>query len=98
MRTTTLEDRVAILTLAEAGHSDRDIAQRTGYSLETARKWRRRGQREGLQGLVSKMGRPAMGTMGTFPVIVQETVQALRRAHPGWGPLTLHISWRMTKV
>lgn len=91
MRTTTLEDRVTILTLAEAGHSDRDIAQRVGYSLGTAHKWRRHGQREGLEGLVSKMGRPATGAMGTFPPMVQETVQALRQAHPGWGPLTLRI-------
>lgn len=91
MRTTTLEERVMILTLAEAGHTDRDIAQRVGCSLETARKWRRRGQGEGLQDLVSKMGRPATGTMSTFPSIVQETLQALRRVHPGWGPLTVRI-------
>lgn len=91
MRTTTLEERVMILTLAEAGHSDRDIAQRVGCSLRTVRKWRRRGQREGIQGLVSKMGRPATGAMGTFPLIVRETVQSLRQVHPGWGPLTLRI-------
>lgn len=91
MRPTTLEDRVTIVTLAEAGHSDRDIAQRIGCSLETVRKWRRRGKREGLPGLVSKMGRPATGAMGTFPPMVQEAVRVWRQAHPGWGPLTLRL-------
>jgi len=89
MRTTTLEERVTILTLAIAGHSDRDIAQRIGWKLSTVRKWRRRGQRGGRAGLVSKMGRPATGALSTFPSIVVERLRALRQAHPGWGPLTL---------
>lgn len=89
MRATTLADRMAIWDLAEAGHSDPDISKRVGWKVPTVRKWRRRGQREGYQGLVSKMGRPATGVMSTFPPIVQETVAALRGAHPGWGPKTL---------
>ena len=91
MRMTTLEDRVTILTLANAEHSDRDIAQRIGWKLSTVRKWRRRGQKEGHAGLISKMGRPAMGALSTFPSIVVETLRAWRQAHPGWGPLTLRI-------
>lgn len=91
MRTTTFEERVTILTLANAGHSDQSIARHTGWKLSTVRKWRRRGQQEGLPGLVSKMGRPATGTLSTFPTPVVEKLKAMREAHPGWGPLTLHI-------
>lgn len=89
MRTTTLEDRMAILTLARAGHSDADIAERIGWSARTVRKWRRRGERQGHPGLASRMGRPATGALGTFPPVVMETVRSWRKAHPGWGPLTL---------
>jgi transposase len=91
MRTTTLEERMMILNLAQTGHSDREIAQRLGWKLSTVRKWRRRGQKEGRTALVSKMGRPASGTMNSFPPGVRETVRALRQAHPGWGPLTLYL-------
>jgi len=91
MQATSLEERVTILTLANAGHSDRDIAQRTGWKLSTVRKWRRRGQREGRSGLISKMGRPATGALSTFSSIVQEKLLAMRESHPGWGPLTLRI-------
>lgn len=88
MRTTTLEDRMAIMTLAQAGHTDADIAARLGWSVSTVRKWRRRGAQQGRAGLASRQGRPATGAMGTFPWIV-ETVRQWREAHPGWGPLTL---------
>jgi transposase len=63
---TTLEDRVQIATLAEAGLSDPQIAGRTGWSVHTVRKVRRRGQQEGRAGLASRMGRPARGSLGTY--------------------------------
>lgn len=91
MRTTNLEERVTILTLAEAGHSDRDIAERLGWKLSTVRKWRRRGQARGRDGLASQMGRPATGALSTFPPMVLEKLGAWREAHPGWGPLTLRV-------
>lgn len=91
MRMTTLEDRVTILTLANAGHSDRDIAQRVGWKLSTVRKWRRRGQREGRAGLVSKMGRPTTGALSTSASVVPQKLRRWREAHPGWGPLTLRV-------
>jgi len=78
-----------IRILAQAGHTDPDIAQRLGWEVPTIRKWRRRGQQEGQAGLVSKMGRPATGALSTFPPTVVATLQAWRQAHPGWGPLTL---------
>ncbi len=74
MRTTTLEERMMILNLAQAGHSDREIAQRLGWKLPTVRKWRRRGQRKGLPGLVSKMGRPASGVMSSSPPSVRDVL------------------------
>jgi len=90
MRTTTLQDRETIRTLAQAGHTDPDIAQRLRWAVPTVRKWRRRGQQEGSTGLVSQIGRPATGALSTFPPTLVTTIQAWRQAHPGWGPLTLH--------
>jgi transposase-like protein len=46
-RHTTLEDRLQIVGLAEAGLTDTQIAQQTGWSKHTVRKWRRRSQRSG---------------------------------------------------
>jgi len=89
MRTTNLEDRVTILTLADVGHGDGEIAGRTGWKVSTVRKWRRRGQREGYPGLVSEMGRPVTGALSTFPPLLTETLRTWRRSRPGWGALTL---------
>ena len=54
MRATSLEERVMICGLAEAGHSSADIARQLGWKTGTIRKWRRRGK-EGLEGLASVM-------------------------------------------
>lgn len=67
-RTTTLEERVLFRELARAGHTDVEIAEQTGWSLPTVRKWRRRGSR-GRQALVSVMGRPLIGAL---PVLARE--------------------------
>ena len=91
MSTTTLEDRMTIVALAKAGHTDSDIAERSGWSVSTVRKWRRREAEHVLNGLASQMGRPATGAMSTFSPDIKETLQALREAHPGWGPLTLRV-------
>jgi hypothetical protein len=91
MRVTELEDRMTIVALAQAGHTDSDIAERTGWSISTVRKWRRRGARRGKEGLVSKMGRPPKGAMSTFAPVIADTLRAWREAHPGWGPLTLRV-------
>jgi hypothetical protein len=91
MRVTELEDRMTIIALAQAGHTDADIAERTGWSISTVRKWRRRGSKECMAGLVSKMGRPRRGAMSTFAPSIADTLRAWRGAHPGWGPLTLRV-------
>jgi hypothetical protein len=86
---TALEERVLINELARAGHTDRKIAEQLGWSVSTIRKWRRRGNREGRQGLASVMGRPPTGELGTFPSVIKETLRVWRAQHPGWGPKTL---------
>ena len=64
MRTTSLEDRMTIVALAKAGHTDADIAARSGWSISTVRKWRRRAVQRGRPGLASQMGRPVYLRMG----------------------------------
>lgn len=87
-RTTTIEERVLICELAKARHTDRAIAEQTGWSRWTTRKWRRRG-RKGRKSLASAMGRPATGVLSTFSVSIREALKPWREAHPGWGPKTL---------
>ena len=75
---TTLEDRLQIVSLAEVGWSDPQIAEQTGWSVHTVRKWRRRGQRQGRAGLASPMGRPAKGPLSTYPANIRHTLKTLR--------------------
>ncbi len=88
MSNTTLQDRVMIGELAKAGYSDRQIAERVGWSVPTVRKWRRKGQ-QGRTGLSSRRGRPVSGALSTFPKAIGDALRAWREAHPGWGPKTL---------
>lgn len=90
MRTTSLEERVLICTLADAGYSDREIARQLGWKVGVVRKWRRRG-RKGLSNLSTTLGRPTTGTLSTFAPAILTAVRALREAHPGWGALTLRV-------
>ena len=69
-RTTTLQDRIIIGELAEAGNPDPWIANAVGWKVPTVRKWRRRAQRQGRKGLTSSMGRPTTGALSTFPALV----------------------------
>jgi transposase len=89
MHSTSLQDRVTVLELAQAGLTDNAIAQRLGWHLATVRKWRRRGQQHGRPGLVSRVGRPVTGALSSFSAPVRETLQTWRQQHPGWGPDTL---------
>lgn len=96
MRTTSLQVRVMILELSESGLSDSEIAERLGWCLATVRKWRRRGQRQGRGGLVSRMGRPPHGALSSFADRVRETLQTWRQQHPRWGPQTLVVQADVT--
>lgn len=88
-RVTSLEERVTMIELAQAGYTDRQIAQETGWSVATVRKWRRRWQRLGRCGLSLRMGRPATGAMGTFPLPIRDMLRAWRQKHSRWGAKTL---------
>ena len=88
-RSTTLEERIEIGERSEAGQADPEIATEMGLSVWTVRKWRRKTQREGRSGLVSRMGRPPTGALGQFPLEVRDTVREMRQEQPGWGPLTI---------
>jgi len=88
-RTTTLEERTRILEWAEAGLTNKQIAQRMNLSVYTVRKWRRRARDGGRAALASTRGRPCTGAMSTFPDPVRQQVLQWRRRHPGWGAKTL---------
>lgn len=92
---TNLRERLLILELAEGGLSDREIAEKVGWSKATIRKWRRRGQQQGRTGLVTQMGRPSLGALSSFDSEVAERVRHWRTEHPGWGPTTLRTEFAM---
>ncbi len=87
-RKTTLEERILITELHEVGYNQREIADQTGWSLATVRKWCRRG-RDGRAALDSHMGRPATGPLSSYPARVRRTLLAWRERHPSWGAKTL---------
>ena len=86
---TTLEERIEIGERWEAGQMDPEIALAMGRPVWTVRKWRRKYQREGRLGVVSRMGRPATGALGQFPPELRDAVREMRERHSGWGPLTI---------
>lgn len=88
-QTTTFQERLEIGEKAEVGYSDPEIAGMIDCSVPTVRKWRRRYQKQGRVGLVSKMGRPATGALGSKPAAMREIVREWREGQPGWGPDTL---------
>jgi len=90
-QTTTWEERLTIAQRVDAGQSNREIAQALGRPVATVRKWRQRYLRGGRAGLVSHMGRPATGALGTAAPELKAALHALRRQHPGWGPQTLRL-------
>ena len=55
-QTTSFQERLEIGEKAAAGYSDPRIAGMLGCSVPTVRKWRRRYQKHGRAGLVSKIG------------------------------------------
>jgi len=86
---TTLEERLQIIEWSKAGLTDQQIADEIERSIETVRKWRRRGTRLGRQALSPEMGRPKEGALSSFPQALRERLLSWRKAHPGWAPKTL---------
>jgi hypothetical protein len=88
-QTTCLAERVEIGERWKAGQSDPQIAQAVQRPLSTVRKWRRRYQRQGREGLCSQIGRPRRGALGQFSSDIVAAIAQIRQAHTGWGPLTI---------
>jgi hypothetical protein len=90
-QTTSLAERVEISERWQAGQTDPQIALALQRPLATVRKWRRRQQRQGRAGLTSRMGRPRTGALGQYASELVQTLLTLRKAHPGWGPVTILV-------
>jgi transposase len=88
-RPTSLAERVEIGERWRVGQTDPQIAKALERPVATIRKWRRRNQHQGREGLSSQMGRPATGALGQSPEEVSREISQMRKAHPGWGPLTI---------
>ena len=94
MISTSLEERLKIVSESEKGVAAWRISKKLGWRPETIRKWRRRGQQKGRAGLVTKMGRPKRGALSSYPEEVRETIKRWREAHPGWGAKTIAMECR----
>jgi transposase-like protein len=86
---TSLAERIEIGERWEAGQTDPEIARAIGRSCWTVRKWRRKYQRDGRQGLGSQMGRPPRGALSQYPSDVRDTIRQMREENRGWGPDTI---------
>ena len=64
---TPYAERVKIGELSNEGKTDPEIAIELDICCWTVRKWRRRFQKQGRAGLISKMGRPRKGPLSRFP-------------------------------
>ncbi len=89
MARTELRERILMGELHQQGKTDREIAQRLGWKKETVRKWRRKWQKAGKDGLAVVQGRPKCGAMSAFPATIRDQLMRWREAHPRWGPKTL---------
>ncbi len=84
-RATTVQQRQEMARLAQAGQSQRAVADRLGVSFWTARKWIRRGRSGDLAALVTEWGRPRAGPMAGFDPQVRYVALRLKRQRPTWG-------------
>ena len=89
MQITSLEERLHIAELTQAGTPAAVIAAQMGWSLATVRKWQRRMRQQGRAAAISALGRPRQGALSAFPSELRETLQRWRQEHPGWGAKTL---------
>ncbi len=84
-RMTTIHQRQEIARLAAEGQPYQAIADQTGVSFWTVRKWERRAKKGGLAALLTHFGRPAMGPMAGFDPLVRYVALRLKRQHMTWG-------------
>ena len=84
-RATTVQQRREMAYLADQGETYQSVADQTGVSFWTARKWIRQARRGGLAALVTTFGRPDTGPMSGFDPLVRYVALRLKRQHKTWG-------------
>jgi Helix-turn-helix domain len=85
-RVLSVDERIEIYMLKQAGHTLREIAQTKGISWQTARKWWRVGRDFGLAGIRARArGRPVKGAGSSFEAEVIATALKLKKKHRRWG-------------
>lgn len=89
MGATNYPERLKIEKLSKRGLTDRQIAEQLGLSVSTVRKWRRKLKRGGRETVLSHMGRPQQGALGSFPQEMRQWLRRWAKQHPGWGAKTL---------
>jgi transposase len=68
------------------GQTLRELAEELGCSVETVRKWWRKGRKIGIEGLKrQRQGRRATGTLSQYDPLVAQQAEAYKRQHRGWG-------------
>jgi len=96
-RRLTSEEREQIYMRKKNGESLESIAEDMKISYECARKWWRRGKKEGLAGLVArKRGRPVKGVLSEFSQEIREASLDLKRKHKRWGAMRILLEIRAT--
>jgi transposase len=91
MGATSYPERLRIGELSQKGLTDRQIAAQLGFSIPTIRKWRRKLKQGGKAAVLSSMGRPKCGPLGSFAIEMVKQLKGWCRQHPGWGAKTLRI-------
>jgi transposase InsO family protein len=84
-RMTTVHQRQEMARLAAAGQPYQLIADQTGVSFWTVRKWVRQANQAGLPALLTHFGRPAIGPMAGFDPLIRYVALRLKRQHLTWG-------------
>jgi transposase-like protein len=84
----TAAEKQYVLERKQAGATLRQVAAELGCSVITARKWWRYG-RDQLR--PQRRGRPASGTLSSYPAALVERAIALKRSHPHWGPANVKL-------
>lgn len=94
-RMTTVHQRQEMARLAAAGQPYQVIADQTGVSFWTVRKWVRQAKAGGLPALLTHFGRPAIGPMAGFDPLIRYVALRLKRQHMTWG--AAYIVKKMTE-
>lgn len=83
----------AVLEVIEAGATVTDVARRYGVDRSTVHRWLVRYANDGLGALEDRSTKPDRCAHQMGPHVEARIVE-LRRAHPGWGPRTIHSKLR----